>query len=138
MLIVQKFDKDRHLELLKTWTKAWDMPEYPWDYLPDTGWVVYDEDPVLMRKRPLAAFMVRECAKQTALIDYIISAPEKNTQHRLKVQEGLGMCFREGEQWAEDHNIKLVLAMTQYPRIVEIGHMFGFQTSTVKKLWRVT
>ena len=137
MLIVQKYDRDRHLELLKQWTKAWDMPEYPWDYLPDTGWVVVDEDPVLMRKRPLAAFMLRECAKQTVLIDYLISAPEKNTQQRELIQEGIGMMFKEAENYAREMGTKLVLGMTQYPRVEQIAQYFGFQTSTVTKLWRL-
>jgi hypothetical protein len=138
MLTVEKFDRDRHLELLKEWTKAWDMPEYPWDYLPDHGWVAYDDDPVLLRKRPLACMMVRLCEKQTAMIDYLISAPDKNTQHRKLIQEGIGRMFREGEAFADAHDIKMVLGMTQYPRVVELANYFGFQTSQVTKLWRVT
>jgi hypothetical protein len=137
MLTVLKYDKERHLALLKDWAESWNLPPYPWDYIPSHGWVAYHDDSVLMRRRPLACVMIRECENQTAIVDLAITAPEKNTQQRVLIRECMGKAFAEAEFWGEQNKIKFVMGVTTCPSLVEFAEAAGFGNYDAKFLWRV-
>lgn len=138
MITVLKYDKERHLSLLKDWAESWKLPPYPWDYIPSHGWVGYHDDPVLIRLRPLACVMIRECENQTAIIDLAITAPEKNTQQRFMIRECLGKALAEAEFWAEDNKIKVVLGITNSQSLIDMAtQAAGFIKYEATALWRM-
>ena len=67
---VERYDAERHLEIIQGWHNRRGVAPYPWECLPKFGLVVYDD------ARPMACVFIRSCEGQVAMMDHVLANDE--------------------------------------------------------------
>ena len=106
-LSVIKFDREKHLGIIQDWRKGWPIGEYPWELMPENGWIGYDG------KRPLCCGFVRLMEGKAAMTDLILSDPTDDPETRKKITALLDMGTDLINAFLKEMGIRVFWTWTQ-------------------------